>query len=93
MATIIKTQAHGRTRYKSLVRKKGHRTVARTFDLRKDAEQWGRKEERRIASRKPYSPDEDSFLDEMDDFDDFDDDYSDYNEDEFDTYSGLSLDH
>ncbi len=52
-----------------------------------------RKEERRIASRKPYSPDEDSYLDEMDDFGDFDDDYSDYNEDEFDTYSGLNQDH
>ncbi|HNP37202.1 MAG TPA: hypothetical protein PKK10_15235 [Woeseiaceae bacterium] len=49
-----------------------------------------RKEEHRLASRKPYSPDDDSYFDEMDSFDDYED-YNDYNEDEFDTHSGIEI--
>lgn len=49
------------------------------------------KEERRHSFKRAYSPDEDSFLDEMDSYDEDDDyeEFGDYNEDEFDNYSGL----
>jgi hypothetical protein len=51
-----------------------------------------RQEERRLASRKPYSPEDDSFLDEMESFEDIEEDFNDYNEDEFDNYSDSDRD-
>jgi len=57
-----------------------------------------RREERRMSKRRSSGPRDDEFLDDFDDTDSytrFDDavDYDDYNEDEFDRYSGLSVDH
>ena len=50
------------------------------------------REERRYASRKPYSPGDEDYLDDMDGYDDYEED-SEYNEDEFDEHSGLDTDH
>lgn len=50
------------------------------------------REERRAASRRHLGPHDESDFEDYSDYEDYED-YSDYNDDEFDSYSGLDLEH